>query len=172
MSAGAVRGEDVCPHCQRGPGLASGRRSGSRNARVLELVADACGVSLVAMLSPDVRGRLDRHKTTAHARMIAIYVLRTAYAMSLPEIARAVGAADHTTAMYGVRRIGDLLSVGPLPEEERLALRDLCDRLVGEARRWTSDGAEIAKLAKTIPYRLANAGDDEGLRASAGGGHG
>jgi chromosomal replication initiation ATPase DnaA len=124
----------------------------ARTTRVFALVADALGVTPGLILSPE------RHRSTSHARKVVLYVLRHAYSMSYPELGRAVGFADHTSAMTAVKTIEVKMRLD-------LPLRDLCDRLVGEARRWQTDGAEIAQLAQVIPYRLA-------APKVAGGGHG
>lgn len=141
------------------PGIARARSS-ARDTMVIALVGDAFGVEVGLLLGGDL------HRSTSHARQVAMHVLRTAYGMSMPEIARAVGQADHTSVMYGLKKVAERLGPDADPNARR-ELREIVDRLVGRARRWTSDGAEIAQRLEAIPYRLADA-----PQAAAGGDHG
>jgi chromosomal replication initiator protein len=52
----------------------------------------------------------DRHKSTALARHIAMYLVKTKTSWSFPEIGRAFGGRDHTTVMSAVRKVGLLLA--------------------------------------------------------------
>lgn len=56
------------------------------------------------LVSPGELAGNDRHKNIAEARIVAYWLLRVVGKMSFPEIGRAMGGKDHTTAMSGVRR--------------------------------------------------------------------
>ena len=51
-----------------------------------------------------------RSQYVAHARQIAMYLCREHTSDSLPAIGRAFGNRDHTTVMYAVSKIGELIS--------------------------------------------------------------
>jgi len=57
----------------------------------------------------DIKGR-GRSKTVALARLAAYWLLWHR-GLSYPEIGRAVGNRDHTTAMSGVRRVNEMRAV-------------------------------------------------------------
>jgi chromosomal replication initiator protein len=69
----------------------------------------------------------DRHKSVAFARQVAIYFCRQRLKCSYPELGRAFGNRDHTTAMNAVRRVESLRQTDPEVKahleaiEERLA---------------------------------------------------
>jgi chromosomal replication initiator protein len=69
----------------------------------------------------------DRHKSVAFARQVAIYLCRQRLKCSYPELGRAFGNRDHTTAMNAVRRVESLRQTNPEVKahleaiEERLA---------------------------------------------------
>lgn len=158
-----------CPHCHQAlpsgssgsgkPGIARARGS-ARNVMVIDLVADAFGIAPGLILCGDL------HRSTCHARHVAMFVLRTAYGMSMPEIATALGQADHTSVHNGLQRVADRLYVDERGGGE---LKGVIDRLLDRARRWTSDGAVMAtRMEEAIPYRLATPSAATGT----GGGHG
>lgn len=51
-----------------------------------------------------IRGS-DRHKSISRARQIAMHITRNLTHMSYPEIARAFGRRDHTTAIRACKKI-------------------------------------------------------------------
>jgi len=69
----------------------------------------------------------ERHANLALARCFVMYLLRyaTSPRWSYPEIGRALGNRDHTTAISAVRRIETLRSTKPEIEHHYLALRRL-----------------------------------------------
>lgn len=75
-------------------------------ARVLGEVSGRFGVSVAEILSKD------RHKSIARARHVAAWLLRQT-GMSYPEIGRALGKRDHTTAMASVERVEAGLAAEP-----------------------------------------------------------
>lgn len=72
--------------------------------RVIEAIANHF------FLSPDDLLSKDRHKSTALARMIAMYVLREHQKPrpSFPELGRQFGNRDHSTVISAVRRVVSL----------------------------------------------------------------
>ncbi len=121
------------------PGIVVARRLAPREQRVLQLVSDECAVSVTSILSKD------RFPRTIRARYISMWVLRHAFGYSLPDLGRAFGQADHSSAMNAMKKIGGLLSS---PKPEAGALREFLARLVSVAQEWATDGETIAsKLA-------------------------
>lgn len=53
----------------------------------------------------------DRHKSVALARHVAMYLCKKRLGASFPEVGRAFGGRDHTTAMNAVRKVAHLLEV-------------------------------------------------------------
>src|SRR5574341_1319727 len=71
--------------------------------RVVDLVARAFNLSVEKLL-----GR-DRSRSVALPRQIAMYLLREEANVSLPQIGEALGGRDHTTVMYAIEKVADLL---------------------------------------------------------------
>ncbi len=55
----------------------------------------------------------DRHKSVAFARQVAMYLCRQRLKCSHPELGRAFGNRDHTTAMSAVKRVEGLRNTDP-----------------------------------------------------------
>ena len=70
------------------------------------------------LTAADITGRR-RTAEIAHARQVAMYLLREEHALTLPNIGILVGGRDHTTVRHGVGRIAELQG-----EDERVR-RDL-----------------------------------------------
>lgn len=66
---------------------------------IIEIAAQFFGVSVVELVSPRREARL------VEARSIAMYAIRELLPRSYPEIARAFGGRDHTTAMHACRNV-------------------------------------------------------------------
>ncbi|HNT55486.1 MAG TPA: chromosomal replication initiator protein DnaA [Anaerolineaceae bacterium] len=71
--------------------------------QVIEIVASAFGVTFEQMI-----GR-DRSREVALPRQVAMYLLREAVNVSLPQIGEALGGRDHTTVMYACEKVADLI---------------------------------------------------------------
>lgn len=71
--------------------------------RVVTLVANSFNLSAESIL-----GR-DRSQAVVLPRQVAMYLLRKEGNISLPQIGEALGGRDHTTIMYGIEKISDLL---------------------------------------------------------------
>ncbi len=67
-----------------------------------------------------------RAQTIARPRQVAMYLSKQLTDFSLPEIGRSFGGKDHTTVMYAVRKIEELMENNPtLAEDVRLLNRKL-----------------------------------------------
>jgi chromosomal replication initiator protein len=71
--------------------------------RVINLVANSFNLTTESIL-----GR-DRSQAVVLPRQVAMYLLRKEGNISLPQIGEALGGRDHTTIMYGIEKISDLL---------------------------------------------------------------
>ncbi len=74
-----------------------------RPEKVVDLVARAFNVEAERLL-----GR-ERSREVALPRQIAMYLLRQEGHISLPQIGAALGGRDHTTVLYAVEKVADLL---------------------------------------------------------------
>jgi chromosomal replication initiator protein len=81
----------------------SPRRTKVEPDEVVSQVADAFGVTVQNLVGPD------RRQEVVFPRQIAMYLLRVEANYSLPKIGEALGGRDHTTVMYAVQKVTDLL---------------------------------------------------------------
>ncbi len=72
-------------------------------SKVVDIVARAFNLSTDRLL-----GR-DRSRDVALPRQVAMYLLREEANASLPQIGEALGGRDHTTVMYAIEKVSDLL---------------------------------------------------------------
>lgn len=79
------------------------RRNEVQPEEVVSKVAEAFGVSIDRLLSPE------RSRQVALPRQIAMYLLHEESNISLPQIGETLGGRDHTTILYGCEKIADLL---------------------------------------------------------------
>ncbi len=79
------------------------QRSDLDSSSVVSTVARAFGLSMDQML-----GR-DRSREVALPRQVAMYLLREEANVSLPQIGLALGGRDHTTVMYAIEKVSDLI---------------------------------------------------------------
>jgi chromosomal replication initiator protein len=70
---------------------------------VIAAAAEAFGIR-----GPDITSK-SRSRTISHARQSAVWIMRTHLHSSFPEIARAVGYRDHTSAMDACDNVSALL---------------------------------------------------------------
>ncbi|MCL2038563.1 chromosomal replication initiator protein DnaA [Candidatus Saccharibacteria bacterium] len=73
----------------------------------------------VTELSSDSR---EKHILTP--RQIAMYLMKTELALSYPQIARALGRKDHTTAMNGVQKINKLIATDGLLRDQVIHIQE------------------------------------------------
>ena len=64
-----------------------------------------------------------RARSVARPRQMAMYLCKRLTRRSLPEIARKIGDRDHTTVLYGVRKIEELMTVDSQIAEDAELLR-------------------------------------------------
>lgn len=65
-----------------------------------------------------------RNKSLSVARQIAMYLLRTELDLPLEEVGKLLGGRDHTTIMYGVDKISDLISTNSPLKSEVLLIKE------------------------------------------------
>jgi chromosomal replication initiator protein len=92
--------------------------------RVVDLVAQAFNLSAERLLSRD------RTRGVALPRQIAMYLLRQEGNVSLPQIGEALGGRDHTTVMYAIEKVSDLLERDDRLRRQVLQIRQ---QLYGQA---------------------------------------
>jgi chromosomal replication initiator protein len=69
--------------------------------KILDAVAELEGISIQELLGQN------RSAKIAVPRQLAMYLLRTYNEISLPQIGEMLGGRDHTTVMYGIKKVGD-----------------------------------------------------------------
>jgi len=79
--------------------------------RIQHQVAEQFGITVAELVGSE------RHRTLVRARHIAMALVRDRCRSSYPEIGRAFGNRDHTTAMSAVRRVREVLR-GSLEDQE------------------------------------------------------
>jgi len=94
--------------------------------QVIEIVASAFGVTFEQMI-----GR-DRSREVALPRQVAMYLLREAVNVSLPQIGEALGGRDHTTVMYACEKVADLIESDDRLRRQVVQIRE---QLVGRTAR-------------------------------------
>jgi len=76
-------------------------------------------------LSPeDLKGR-SRKQKVVKPRQIAMYLARQETKASLPQIGKALGGRDHTTVLYGLKKISDQTERDEMLRREVLAIRKM-----------------------------------------------
>jgi chromosomal replication initiator protein len=73
--------------------------------RILALTAESYGVSVADLESPS------RRQPLARGRQVAMYLVRELTDLSLPKIGALFGGRDHTTALHGINKVKDLMTV-------------------------------------------------------------
>ncbi len=68
-----------------------------------------------------------RARSVARPRQMAMYLCKKLTQRSLPEIARKIGGRDHTTVLYGVRKIEELMAVDSQIAEDAELLRRMLE---------------------------------------------
>jgi chromosomal replication initiator protein len=70
------------------------------------------------LLSPE------RTRNVALARQVAMYIMREETDGSLPKIGESLGGRDHTTVMYGCRKISELMERDEALRRRVFAIRE------------------------------------------------
>lgn len=103
--------------------LADVLRASERKITVEEIqrkVSDYYNIRLSDIIGPK------RLRSYARPRQVAMYLCKQLTSRSLPEIGRRFGGRDHTTIMYGVRRIEELkITDGQIAEDVEMLRRTL-----------------------------------------------
>ena len=74
----------------------------------------------------DITGA-SRARAVARPRQMAMYLSKALTTRSYPEIARKLGGRDHTTVLYGVRKIEELMAVDSQIAEDAELLRRMLE---------------------------------------------
>jgi chromosomal replication initiator protein len=86
--------------------------------QIIEVVAGFYNVTGKDLLGPD------RTKEVAMARQVAMYLIREETDASLPAVGEALGGRDHTTIMYGYKKIADMIERDDNLRRQMIALRE------------------------------------------------
>jgi chromosomal replication initiator protein len=93
--------------------------------QIIETVSAFYGVAGDALLGPD------RTKEVAMARQVAMYLLREETDASLPAVGESLGGRDHTTIMYGYKKIADMIERDDNLRRQVIAIRERLYSQVG-----------------------------------------
>ena len=74
----------------------------------------------------DITGS-SRARAVARPRQMVMFLSKTLTSRSYPEIARKLGGRDHTTVLYGVRKIEELMAVDSQIAEDAEILRRMLE---------------------------------------------
>ncbi len=85
---------------------------------VVAAVASAFGINPEKLLSRD------RSRDVALPRQVAMYLLREEGNLSLPQIGEALGGRDHTTVMYAIEKVADLIETDDFLRRQVLQVRE------------------------------------------------
>jgi chromosomal replication initiator protein len=96
---------------------------------LMTTVADYYGIS-----RDDLLGR-GRNKELVHPRQVVMYLAREELQLTLPQIGDAIGGRDHTTVIYGVDKITQLIGSDDGIRREVLAIRERLYNRSGAAQR-------------------------------------
>jgi len=94
------------------------QRSAIQPQQIVSAVASAFGIP-----TERLTGR-DRTREVALPRQVAMYLLRDAANISLPQIGEALGGRDHTTVMYGCTKIADMIERDDRLRRQVLQIRE------------------------------------------------
>ena len=94
-----------------------------RIERIKRFVAEYYRIPEIEMISER------RSKLVARPRQVAMYLSKQLTTKSLPTIGREFGGRDHTTILYGIRKVEALMSASPAFEHEVKTLQEqLCSK--------------------------------------------
>ncbi|MGD8554493.1 MAG: chromosomal replication initiator protein DnaA [Anaerolineales bacterium] len=85
---------------------------------ILRVVAKQFGMQIERLLSQE------RTRNVALARQVAMYIMREETDRSLPKIGESLGGRDHTTVMYGCRKISELMETDEALRRRVYAIRE------------------------------------------------
>jgi chromosomal replication initiator protein len=99
-------------------------RSTDRKVTLDQIIKTTC--EYYNIRQADITGS-SRARAVARPRQMAMYLSKTLTSRSYPEIARKLGGRDHTTVLYGVRKIEELMSVDSQIAEDAELLRRMLE---------------------------------------------
>jgi chromosomal replication initiator protein len=86
--------------------------------QIIDAVAAFFSTSTEALIGPD------RTKDLALSRQVAMYLIREETDASLPAVGDALGGRDHTTIMYGYKKIADMIERDDTLRRQIIAIRE------------------------------------------------
>jgi chromosomal replication initiator protein len=86
--------------------------------QIIETVAVFYNTTTDALVGPD------RTKDLAMSRQVAMYLIREETDASLPAVGEALGGRDHTTIMYGYKKIADMIERDDTLRRQVIAIRE------------------------------------------------
>jgi len=99
-------------------------RATDRKVTMDEIIKKCC--EYYNIRQQDLVGQ-SRARSVARPRQMAMYLCKRLTQRSLPEIARKIGGRDHTTVLYGVRKIEELMSMDSQIAEDAELLRRMLE---------------------------------------------
>ena len=104
--------------------LADVLRSTDRKVTLDQIIKTCCEYYKIRLA--DITGS-SRARAVARPRQMAMYLSKSLTTRSYPEIARKLGGRDHTTVLYGVRKIEELMAVDSQIAEDAEMLRRMLE---------------------------------------------
>ena len=104
--------------------LADILRSTDRKVTLDQIIKTCC--EYYKIRQADITGS-SRARAVARPRQMAMYLSKALTSRSYPEIARKLGGRDHTTVLYGVRKIVELMAVDSQIAEDAEILRRMLE---------------------------------------------
>ena len=86
--------------------------------QIIETVADFYNTTTEALIGPD------RTKDLAMSRQVAMYLIREETDASLPAVGESLGGRDHTTIMYGCKKVADMIERDDSLRRQVIAIRE------------------------------------------------
>ena len=99
-------------------------RSTDRKVTLDQIIKTTC--EYYNIRQADITGS-SRARAVARPRQMAMFLSKTLTSRSYPEIARKLGGRDHTTVLYGVRKIEELMAVDSQIAEDAEILRRMLE---------------------------------------------
>jgi len=93
--------------------------------QILDTVGGFYNLSSASLLGPE------RTKEVAMARQVAMYLIREETDASLPAVGELLGGRDHTTIMYGYKKVADMLERDDSLRRQLISLRERLYSQVG-----------------------------------------
>ncbi|MGB4596117.1 MAG: chromosomal replication initiator protein DnaA [Anaerolineaceae bacterium] len=98
------------------------QRPDTSTGDILSVVSKYFGVTLERMAGKD------RSKDIVLPRQVAMYLMREQGGISLPKIGQQLGGRDHTTVMYAVEKVADMIETDDKVRRQVLQIKDQLSR--------------------------------------------